>query len=343
MHLLPTAEQDEIAGTVRTFLSKEMPLTRLREFDDGATPVDRHFWKRCADQGWFGLGLSEAMGGVGYSVVEEVLLFREIGRAVTPGPFLSTVLGARLAAVAGAADIAAAILAGDAVVGLAEAHSDPAVGIGAAVSGSFDVLHGDGADYVLIADPLVAALVRRSDLAAGEAMSCFDATIGLERMLAVDVPTVAVVDSAQDAIHRRGTLLVSGVLAGIAEATRDLASEYAKVRVQFGRPIGVNQGVKHECAEMAVRADAATYQTFFAAVVLESAREDVEFHVATAKIMSSNSAMKNAASAVQLHGAMGYTYEHSAHRYVSRSHVYEQLFGNAQSRLEQLVRMPAPL
>lgn len=341
MRLLPTVAQEEIVGTVRMFLSKEMPLTRLREFDDGRNPLGDHFWKQCAEQGWFGLGLPEETGGVGGSVVEEVLLFREIGRAVTPGPFLPAVLGARVATHAAAAELAAEILSGDAVVALGELR-DPDASVGETVSGRLDLFYGDAAQYVLVLDEATAALVRRADLPAGEHVSCIDSTIAFERLEARGVPTVAVVETGVDALRARGTLLSAALLAGIAEAARDRTSDYANVRMQFGRPIGVNQAVKHECADMAVRADAATYQTFFAAVVHHAGREDLEFHVSAAKIVAAESAIRNAESAVQLHGAMGFTFEHFAHRYVSRARVYERLFDSSTQLLDRLIRLPAP-
>ena len=87
MDLLPTSEQHEIAAAAASLLAKELPITRLRELRGEPSSIDRRAWSRCAGLGWFALGLSEELGGVGYGLAEEALLFREIGRHLAPGPF----------------------------------------------------------------------------------------------------------------------------------------------------------------------------------------------------------------------------------------------------------------
>ena len=102
MDLLPTDEQDEIIATVRSQLDREFDLHALAASDGAAQVVDAALWARCAELGWFGLGLQEALGGVGYTLAEEALLFAELGAHATPGPFLATVLGGRPAALGSA-------------------------------------------------------------------------------------------------------------------------------------------------------------------------------------------------------------------------------------------------
>ena len=122
MDLLPSEEQIQIASVVADFLRDQMPINAIRQRRSESSAVDASTWARCGELGWFGLGLPEVDGGVGYGLAEEVLLFRELGRQLAPGPFVSSVLGARVAARAGADDIAAAIVAGTVSVGLAEAR-----------------------------------------------------------------------------------------------------------------------------------------------------------------------------------------------------------------------------
>src|ERR1700693_4235901 len=97
MDLLPTAEQDEIVSAAAGILTKDSPRTLIRALRGEASSVDPAAWARYASLGWFSLGLPEEDGGVGYGLVEEMLLFREIGRHLAPGPFLATTLGARVA------------------------------------------------------------------------------------------------------------------------------------------------------------------------------------------------------------------------------------------------------
>ena len=136
MDLLPTDEQDEIIATVRSQLDREFDLHALAASDGAAQVVDAALWARCAELGWFGLGLQEALGGVGYTLAEEALLFAELGAHATPGPFLATVLGGRLAALAGATELRDGILSGTQRIALAEPHGDPDATAGATVSGN---------------------------------------------------------------------------------------------------------------------------------------------------------------------------------------------------------------
>src|SRR5438445_397760 len=98
MDLLPSPEQEEIVAAVDSFLRAEFPITSVRARFGEPSSVDRRAWAQCASLGWFGLGLPEGSGGVGYGLPEEALLSRELGRHLTPGPFLATVLAARVAA-----------------------------------------------------------------------------------------------------------------------------------------------------------------------------------------------------------------------------------------------------
>jgi len=130
--------------------------------------------------------------------------------------------------------------------------------------------------------------------------------------------------------------------AGMAEATRDLSSRYAIEREQFGRPIGVNQAIKHRCADMAVRAEAALAQTVFAALVVDSKGPDAVFQAHAAKVFAVESAARNAAETVQVHGGMGFTWEHTAHRYVERAQVLDHLAGDRRQSLASILAESGP-
>jgi len=134
--------------------------------------------------------------------------------------------------------------------------------------------------------------------------------------------------------------MVAAMLVGIAEATRDLSAEHAKTRVQFGRPIGVHQAIKHRCADMAVRAEAAGSQMLLAALCVESGRADATFQAAAAKVVATDAAVANAASTIQVHGGMGFTSEHDAHLFLERAHVLDHLLGDRRQHLARLVELP---
>jgi alkylation response protein AidB-like acyl-CoA dehydrogenase len=114
---------------------------------------------------------------------------------------------------------------------------------------------------------------------------------------------------------------------GIADAVRDMSIEYAKQRVQFGKPIGTFQAVKHRCADMAMRSHAATAQTLFAAFHVESRAEDATFQAAAAVLVANKAASSNAADNVQNHGAIGFTVEHDAGLFARRAHMLEHALG----------------
>jgi alkylation response protein AidB-like acyl-CoA dehydrogenase len=337
MDLLPTAEQDEIVATVRSQLERDFDLHALAAHDGADSVVDHDLWARCAELGWFGLGLPEELGGVGYTLVEEALLFAELGAHATPGPFLATVLGARLAATAGEADLAAAILSGERIVALAEPEGDAA--IGATVSGDVRLTDHGGADLLLAIGPTGAALVDAPD--AVTALASLDPLVPLATATLDGAPALAVSDD-RDGLLLRGTVLVAAELAGIATATAEQSTAYAVDREQFGRPIGSFQAVKHRCADMAVRAEAATSLVRYAALAVVDDLDDAAFHTHAARTMAADAAVANAQVNVQNHGGIGFTWEHTAHRFVTRAQLRSRTLGTRRDHLALLLAEPTP-
>jgi alkylation response protein AidB-like acyl-CoA dehydrogenase len=337
MDLLPTPEQEAIVAAAAGFLGKELSIPQTREAMVREEGIDRSVWARCADLGWFGLGLDEGHGGVGYSLCEEALLFREIGRHLAPGPLLASVLGARVAAFGGAPDLAAEILGGQSVVGLAQPVDAT---VASELSGRFLVLDGADADLLLAIDEQGGALVS-TDLVEVSPRPCIDQSVRLGNAVLDGVAAQVAVAATTDNVFLRGVVLSAAMLVGIAEATRDLSVEYAKVREQFGRPIGVNQAIKHPCAEMAVRSEAAYSQLLMAALAVADGNDDARFQASAAKVISTDAAISNATQTVQVHGGMGFTYEHDAHLYVKRARVLDLVLGSRRAHLATLLEQPA--
>jgi alkylation response protein AidB-like acyl-CoA dehydrogenase len=345
--LTPTAEQLEIVESSAAFLRNRLPVTRTRELFDTESNVDGVAWRAAAELGWFGLGLPEVHGGIGCGLAHEALLFREIGRSLVSGPFLSTLLAARVAAFANQPELAASIVAGERV-GLAIPSSNDLVGRNGMVDGAIQLLdvdvesQGNSSGLVLIATPEIALLVRAADLNDVSPVPCLDPAIRLHRAVARAVTSIAAVRSEVDPIARRGSVLTAAMLTGITEAVRDIAAEHAKNRVQFDRPIGVNQGIKHPCADMAVQAELALAQTLFAALATDEGRADAEFHALSAHLVASQGAESSAAATVQILGGMGFTFEHDAQLYVKRAYVMSLVFGGTGALLNQLLALPSP-
>lgn len=267
-------------------------------------------------------------------------MFRELGRVLAPGPFLATCLGARVAALAGARELAASILAGDTIVGWG--RTIDASGIGGALTGEIAVFDGVDATHLLLIDDRLTALHRRDDACDVRTVNCIDATVSLERLHFSGATASASVSTELDPIASRSRILAAAFATGMAEAARDHSAAYAAQRVQFGRPIGVNQGVKHRCADMAVRAEAAFSLACFAALVLDTDGHDAALQADAAYAVAIDATIRNSADNVQVHGGMGFTWEHGAHRFVGRSHVLDEMLGGSRTVLADLISRDGP-
>jgi alkylation response protein AidB-like acyl-CoA dehydrogenase len=164
----------------------------------------------------------------------------------------------------------------------------------------------------------------------------------LHRATGVGAAPSVVVASSVDPIERRGQVLAAAVLTGITEWARNTASEHAVNRVQFDKPIGVNQAIKHPCADMAVQAQLAYAQVLFAALATDEARPDAEFHALTALLTAAGAAETATGATVQVLGGMGFTHEHDVHLYLKRAEIWALVFGPASVRLARLLDLPEP-
>jgi alkylation response protein AidB-like acyl-CoA dehydrogenase len=138
-------------------------------------------------------------------------------------------------------------------------------------------------------------------------------------------------------IWGRATVLAAAYLTGLAAAAAALATEHAKTREQFGKPIGVNQAIKHACVDMEIAASAAQAQTFFAAIALADGRTDALLQVLSAATVAGSAAVDNASAGIQVFGGMGYTFENDMHLYLKRAHVFRHLFGEPTDVLAELL------
>jgi alkylation response protein AidB-like acyl-CoA dehydrogenase len=310
MNLAPSALQNELAAAARQWLGRELPLEHLRKAAnaDGALPDDSH-WVVMAELGWFGLGLPEQCGGLGFGAAEQVMLFRELGRALAPGPVLASVIGAHAAAGAGSLDLARDIAEGRRRVA-------------AVVAGR--VVDGGAGDLGVILDSEGAELV---ELVATEPLVATD-PLGRVARVSQSLPVLRVEDPWLPA---RGHVLAAAQLLGIIEAVRDMSVTYANARTQFGRPIGSFQAVKHRCADMAVAAYASTGQVNQAALYVDDRRPSAAFHAAAAYLVAARAAARCAADNIQNHGGIGFTWEHDAHLFLKRANVLANLFGPLRS------------
>ena len=339
MNLLPTSEQTQIIEAARSFLAGEAPLERLRPQHGQVGNRDARLWGDFAELGFLTLGLPESQGGVGLGPCEEALLYRELGRHLISPGVLGLTLGARLAARADDTAALEAIASGSVRVGLANARGP--VSLGPETDGEFHLIEGREAAWAIAWSEDGAGLFRTSEFTGVQDILCMDTHLCLERAGLDGVAPLVWAPADEDPIADRALLLIAAYAVGLADGARDMAVGYAKLREQFGKPIGSFQAVKHKCADMAILAEAAWCQTAFASVALAAGRSDARFHVTAAKVLATDAALKNAAQNIQVHGAFGFTAEADAHLFLKRAHVMDILGGDLRAQRAALLREPA--
>lgn len=340
MNLLPSEDQLELVAAAADFISSRPPIDEIRKHRDDNTLVDPSVWREGAELGLLTLGLDEQFGGSGQSVDDEVMLFMELAKHLAVGPFLASTLGARVAAGAGDSELVAQIGSGTAMIGLAELRGDGEIGPDG-FKGSFDLLDCAGSSHALLVTREGAGLAELGEFGEITAVESVDPGTRLASATVTSGRVVAWLPADAEWIWGRAQILASAYLAGLADAITEICTEHAKTREQFGRPIGVHQAIKHAVVDMAVRAESASAQTLFAATALKAGRPDTEFQILAAKTVAGKAAVSNGSGSIQIHGGMGYTYEHNAHLYLKRAIVYKNMFAGASGILADLLELEA--
>ena len=340
MNLLPSGDQLELVAAAGDFITSRPPVEEIRVHRDDASPVDPEIWRGGAELGLLTLGLDEDFGGFGQGIDDEVMVVMELAKHLAVGPFLASTLGARVAAATGHLELVDQIAAGTAMVGLAELRGDGEIGADG-FKGSFDLLDCTGASHALLVTRDGAALIELVEFGDVTPAESVDPGTRLATATVTAGDVTAWLPAGSEWIWGRPQLLASAYLAGLAEAITEICVEHAKTREQFGRPIGVHQAIKHAVVDMAVRAESATAQTFFAATAFKAGRSDTEFQILAAKTVAAQAAMSNGSGSIQVHGGMGYTFEHNAHLYLKRAIVYKHLFAGASGVLAELLDLEA--
>lgn len=317
MYLAPDGDEVEIASAAATFVADAMPIDRLHKPD--SADMNASLRRSFGDMGWFALAVPEASGGSGLSAVEHALFFREVGRQCGPVDVLAQCLAANAAADAG---LRTEIIAGARGVALLVADGDAHRLIGSADS-----------DLGLAVAPAEARLF---SLAGTEAAKrpALDPANSLRVVAALPEP---IEQCESTDIWHLGQLGVAAMLVGIAEAALDLIVDYARIRETFGRKIGSWQAVRHPCADMAVRVEAARSQLWYAAAAVKEGRGDAAVHLDVAKHMANTAALANTDANIQLHGGIGVTDEHDAHLLLKHALLLSRLFGSKRALLGRLL------
>ena len=291
-----TDDQKLFAEGLRDLLDKECTPAHVRAaWDDGAGH-DFTLWNHLAEMGVFGMLVPEAAGGLGGTEVDLVLLLEELGRAAVPGPVLET------------AAVVAPALGDGATVGTA------------ALDGSPYVPHAHVASVVLVPGGVV-----RTD---GASLTAVESIDGGRRLFTVDG---AVEPFAYDEAlaFDRGALAAAAYLVGLSERMIDVAAEYARQREQYGRPIGVNQAVKHLLADALLKVEFAKPAVYRAAWSVAEGEPTRARDVSMAKAFASDAAYRTSRSAMQVHGAIGYTWEADLQLWMKKAWALQRAWGDA--------------
>ncbi|MGD0882413.1 MAG: acyl-CoA dehydrogenase family protein [Acidimicrobiales bacterium] len=317
--------QLELADGIRRLCAGEFGLDAVRSAESTDRVVDRAGWRRLGDAGVFHLCLAEEAGGVGLGLAEAALVFEELGRALVPGPLVASHLAAGL--VDGADD-------GSVVVGLVERPVP-----GSAGSGTFPVVieHLADVDVLLVLSDEGIGRLDPSSLDATPLPRPMDPLTPVWSVPALPAGEPVAGPEIAAWWRRDGAVLTAALQVGMAQWSCDLAVEYAKGRVQFGRPIGGFQAVKHLCADMAVRAEVARCAVQAAAVTVDQPDVgDPDIAAAGAKLLADEAAVANGRSCIQVHGGMGFTWEVPAHLAYKRARVLATQFGSGDALAETL-------
>jgi alkylation response protein AidB-like acyl-CoA dehydrogenase len=320
--LLPTEDQEAFRDSVSALLAGELPIARLHEEAAFGGAAERAIWGTLAELGLFGLSVCEERGGFGCTLAEEVTVAREFGKYLVSPTVLSTMLATHVAG----DDILPGIVAGETRV----AFANPLQPVDFSnATADVQLIDAQGADYVLLWNAQEARLYRAP--ADARSAQCLDDTVGLARTV-LDLGS-AVARREGPGMLRAASLMLAAALAGNAEATCMMAVEYGKLREQFGQPIGSFQSIKHYCAEMARRAEAAVAQTLFATLDALEREDGNLFEVAAARLLAGDAARENGRFNIQIHGGIGFTYEADAHLFLKRAWLLSGL--GSSERIEQ--------
>ncbi|TYK45824.1 acyl-CoA dehydrogenase family protein [Actinomadura decatromicini] len=355
----PTEEQRELRDALRRLFAERSPSAEVRRLMGTRAGYDPALWSLMADQlGLQGLAISEEHGGAGFGMRELAVVFEEMGRAVVCAPFLAAITAAAaLEAGDGGRDLLPGIADGTTIATLAVAENGSwdldglmtRVEDGRLRGAKDFVLDGHIADLLLVAARDVDSAEDGVGLYAvhGETagvtrslLPTVDQTRKLARVAFDGVPArkVGTRDAVRRALDVAAVALAAEQLGG-AQKTLDMTVEYAKVRHQFGRPIGSFQAVKHRCADMFVQVESARSAVLNAAAVADENPDGLPAAAALAKAYCSDAFFHTAGEAIQLHGGIGFTWEHDAHLYFKRAQASRQLFGAPAEHRERLAAL----
>lgn len=358
-------EQEMLRSSAKDFLTAEVPMTYVRQMMEDDRGFSDKVWKQMSELGWMGLIFPEAVGGSGMNFVDLIVVLEEMGRVVLPGPYFSSVILAGVALAEGGSpaqqqEFLTKIAAGTARGTLAQlepsgrwdadgiqctAKKD---GAGFTLSGvKLFVPDAHTADHILVAarEPgskgkdgialfvvdakakgVTTSLLKTMDQTRKLCEVKLDGvSVGADRVVGGLGKGWALLDRVAD----RGKVALCGEMCGGAQRVLDMSVEYAKVREQFGKPIGSFQAIQHKCANMLVEVESSKSVSYYAAWAVANDVAEAPLAAAMAKSYCSDAYRHVSAEGIQIHGGIGFTWEHDMHIYFKRAKSSEVTYGDA--------------
>ena len=366
-------QQEMLKNVARDFLEKECPESLVRSMEEDEKGYSPDLWQKMAGQGWMGLTIPEQYGGVGLTICELVVLLEEFGRALVPGPFISTVvLGAVPIMEAGSDEqkktYLPKIASGESIMTMALTEpsakwSADGVTLEAKKSGSDYVLNGTKlfvpdahvTDHMIVvartggkgADGITLFIVdSKSDGIKFEQLKTIAADKQCEVTFEnVKVPAANILGKEGkgwpivEATEKAATIAACAYLVGLSQMDFDVTLNYAKERVQFGRPIGSFQAIQHKLADAVIDVDGSRFITYKAAWSMAEGEPDADLMISMAKAWASDASRRVVAHGQQIHGGIGFTKEYKIQLYFRRQKWMELMWGDGDYHREKVAEL----
>jgi alkylation response protein AidB-like acyl-CoA dehydrogenase len=341
-----TDEQQMIAETAKAFFSENATSERTRAAM-AADGIDRSLWQDfCQQLGFSGIGIAEERGGAGLGLVEMAIIAEAAGAQVAALPMLGSLGLAAQAIAAGGSEAQRAqwlgqLISGD-IIAAHVADPDAEMRDGKLYASSQFVAHGAAAGLLYVAGAGSGWLVRAD--APGVtiiAQTTMDQTRPLARIEIAGAAAEALADprAAAAASQQAGLVMLAAEGLGIAQAALERTVAYSRDRVQFGRAIGSFQAYKHRLADMMVEIEQARSAVYWAACACDEQSAEAPLALHAAKSFTADTAFRCAADMIQLHGGIGFTWEHDAHLFFKRARALQTMLGDGASHREQIAAM----
>src|SRR5580692_3584810 len=340
MSIAISEEHRALAQTVAGFLADHQSRAAARSLLTAEAETLPAFWGELGSLGLLGLHVPEDLGGSGFGLAETLVVAEQMGRHLAPGPFVPTVITSAVLVAAGPDELRTRLLPGLAdgsMVGAAALGGDVTCTDGAATGKVGVVISGHLADMLLVPAGDDVLVVEKS---AGGVQAEVPANLDPSRPAArvrLDAAPATVLPGARGLLTAVARAVFAAEAAGVASQTTELAAEYAKVRQQFGRPIATFQAVKHHCANMLVAAEvaaAASWDAGRAGIGIGVDGDQLSYTAAIAAALAGPTAVSNASLNIQVHGGIGFTWEHDAHLYLRRAAAVAAVLDAEQAAIE---------